>query len=172
MKEIAMDNQSASEENVPVSVKKGPNPIQTFQEEVNRLFHDFFGETLPHLWRTSETYMPFGAYPATDVTETDKGFKITTELPGMDAKDITVTINDGYVTIKGKKEEEKTEEKKGCFRQERSYGEFQRVVALPPHIADADKAEATISKGLLTITTPKKVGVQSKARQLEIKQAA
>jgi HSP20 family protein len=166
-----MTNQS-SEKNVPVSVKNGASPIQAFQHEVNNLFQSFFGETLPHWWRASETYMPFGVTPATDVAETDKDFKITAELPGMDVKDITVTISDDYVTIKGKKEEETKEERKGYYRQERSYGEFQRVVALPPNMANAEKAEASMSKGLLTVTVPKKAGAQSTTRKLDIKHAA
>jgi HSP20 family protein len=165
-----MTNQS--ERNVPVSVKKGASPIQAFQGEINKLFQNFFGETLPHWWRASETWMPFGVTPATDVVENDKDIRITAELPGLDAKDITVSVNDNYVTIKGKKEEETKEEKKGYFRQERSYGEFQRVVALPPEIANTDKAEATMSKGILTITVPKKAGAQPKIRQIEVKQAA
>jgi HSP20 family protein len=167
-----MTSQPSSEKKVPVSVKGGANPIQAFQGEVNKLFQDFFGETLPHWWRTSETYMPFGAYPATDVAETDKDFKITAELPGMDAKDITITISNNYVTVKGEKKEETKEEKNGYFRQERSYGEFQRVVTLPPNLANTEKAEAQMSKGLLTITVPKKAGAEPKSRKLEIKQAA
>jgi HSP20 family protein len=167
-----MTTQPSAEKNVPVSVKKGPSQIQAFQNEVNKLFQNFFGETLPHWWRASESYMPFGVSPATDVVENDKDIKITAELPGLDAKDITVTVNDSYVTIKGKKEEETREEKKGYFRQERSYGEFQRVVALPPDISNTEKAEAVMNKGILTITVPKKAGAQPKSRQLEIKQAA
>lgn len=162
----------SSEKNVPVSVNKGPNPIQAFQEEVNKLFQNFFGETLPHWWRASETYMPFGVCPATDVAETDKNIRITAELPGLDAKDVKVTVSEGYVTIQGKKEEESKEEGKGYFRQERSYGEFQRVVALPPNIANAEKAEASMNKGVLTVTVPKKAGIQPQARQLEVRQAA
>lgn len=167
-----MTNQPSSERNTSVSVKKGASPIQAFQGEVNNLFRSFFGETLPHLWRASETYMPFGACPATDVTETDKDFKITAELPGLDAKDITVTISDDYVTIKGEKKEETKEEKNGYFRQERSYGEFQRVVALPPNHANTEKAEAHMGKGVLTVTVPKKAGVQPTTRKLDVKQAA
>lgn len=166
-----MPNQS-SEKSTSIAVRKGPSPIQAFQEEVNKLFQNFFGETLPHWWRASETYMPFGVSPAMDVIETEKEIKITAELPGLEAADITVSINDSYITIKGKKEEEKKEEKKGYFRQERSYGEFQRVIALPPDIANTEKAEAVMSKGLLVITMPKKAGAQHKTRQIDVKQAA
>jgi len=161
-----------SEKNVSVPVKIGANPVQAFQSEMNKLFQSFFGETLPHWWHTSENWMPFGMSPATDVVENDKDFRITAELPGLEAKDISVAISDGYVTIKGKKEEESKEEKKGYFRQERSYGEFQRVIALPQDIANTEKAEATMSKGILTVTVPKKAGVQPKSRLIEVKQAA
>jgi HSP20 family protein len=162
-----------AEKDVPVAVKNGASPIQAFQNEVNKLFGDFFGETLPHWWRASETCMPFGVCPATDIVETDKDFKVTAELPGLDAKDIAVTVSDGYVTIRGEKKEESGEEKNGYFRQERSYGEFQRIVALPPHLANMEKAEANMSKGLLTVTVPKKASTQSTAtRKLEVRQAA
>lgn len=167
-----MNDKSPPQENASVPVKKGPNPIQAFQEEVNLLFRDFFGETLPHWWRVSETYMPFSIRPATDIVEMDKEYKITAELPGMEERDITVTINDDYVTIKGMKKEETKEESAGFSRQERSYGAFQRVVALPHGLADTEKAEASMSKGILTITVPKKADAKTKGRQIEVKHAA
>ena len=167
-----MTSESPSEKNVPVSVKKGQSPIHAFQNEMNDLFRSFFGETLPHWWRASEDMMPFGVCPATDVTETARDFKITAELPGMDVKDISVTIRDGYVTIKGAKEAESKEEKSGYYRQERSFGEFQRVVALPLNMADEEKAEAHMGKGVLTITIPKKAEAQSTPRTIDIKHAA
>jgi len=162
----------SSEKNVPIVVTKGQNPIQMLQNEINSLFGGFFNETLPHWWRSSESMMPFGLYPATDVTETDKGYKITVELPGMEAKDVNVSVNEGYVTIQGKKEESFKEEKAGYYRQERSFGDFTRIVPLPPHLANMDNAEASTSKGLLTILVPKKADTQSKSRILEVKQAA
>jgi HSP20 family protein len=113
----------------------------------------------------------FNISPATDVAETDKQVKVSVELPGMDAKDVTVAISEGYITIKGKKSEEKKEEKNGYFHQERSYGEFQRVISLPANIS-SEKAEASISKGLLTVTVPKKEGAKTQTRKVEVKQAA
>lgn len=166
-----MASQSSQGKNAP-AIQNSGNPIQAFQREMNDLFQSFFAETLPHLWRSSEAAMPFGIGPATDVIETDKDFKITAELPGMDAENISVTVNDGYVTIKGEKEEEAKEEKNGYFRQERSFGEFQRVIALPQNMADLDKAEANMNKGVLMIRVPKKTDARSKARKLDVKQAA
>ncbi|MBN8531309.1 MAG: Hsp20/alpha crystallin family protein [Alphaproteobacteria bacterium] len=150
----------------PVTVSKGANPIRGFQDEMNKLFADFFGDmSLPSLWKNTEMS------PALDVSENDKEYKITAELPGMDIKDVQISVADGYVTIKGEKKEEKKEEKEGYVRQERSYGSFQRVVALP-ETANLEKAEASIAKGVLSIAIPKKAGAQSKERKLEIKQAA
>lgn len=158
--QVKRDNQRADKRN---------NSVFELQKEVNKLFSSFFGDTLPSLWHSSERMLNIS--PATDVAETDKELRITAEVPGMDVKDVTVTIADDYITIQGKKSEEKKEEKKGYFHQERSYGEFRRVVALPANIS-SEKAEAVINKGVLTVTVPKKEGTQARTRKVEVKQAA
>lgn len=154
--------------NVPVS--RGSNPIVTFQDEMNKLFSDFFGDiSMPSFFRGRDA--AFAVSPAMDVVENDKEFKVTAELPGMDAKDVQINASEGYVTIKGEKKEEKKEEHEGYFRQERSYGSFQRVITLPD-TANFDKAEASFKNGVLTLSVPKNVGAQSKERKIEVKQAA
>lgn len=152
-----------------VPVGKGGNPIVTFQDEMNKLFSDFFGDLSLPQWASNLPAMAVST--ALDVTENDKEYSISVEIPGMDVKDVQITAADGYVTIRGEKKEESKEEKKGYVRQERSYGEFQRVIALGDN-ANLDKAEASVSKGVLTLTIPKKAGAQSKERKIEIKQAA
>lgn len=155
--------------NVPVS--RGRNPIVAFQDEMNKLFSDFFGElSLPN-WSRLAGEQALTLSPAMDVTENDREFKVTAELPGMEPKDVLINASEGYVTIKGEKKEEKKEEREGYFRQERSFGSFQRVVALPD-TANLDKAEANFKNGVLTLSIPKKAGTQSKERKIEIKQAA
>ena len=154
-----------------VPVTRGGNPIVSFQDEVNRLFSDFFGDLSMPSWARLSSEPSLAISPATDVSENDKEFKITAELPGMESKDVQITAADGYVTIRGEKKEEKKEEREGYFRQERSYGSFQRVVALPD-TANFDKAEANFKNGVLTLAIPKKAGAQSKERKIEIKQAA
>lgn len=152
-----------------VPVARGLNPVMAFQDEMNKLFSDFFGEMhLPAWFRDREAA---AVSPAMDVTENDKEFKIAAELPGMDAKDVQIYTVEGYVTIKGEKKQEHKEERKGYFRQERSYGSFQRVIALPD-TANLDKAEAVFKNGVLTLTIAKKPGAQSKERKIEIKQVA
>lgn len=155
-----------------VPVSRGSNPIMTLQDEMNKLFSDFFGETsLPSWWHGESMGKMLSVSPALDVSENDKGFKICAELPGMDISDINITVADGYVTIKGEKKQEEKEEKEGYFRQERSYGSFQRVIALPDN-ANLDNAEANMKNGVLTVSIPKKAGAKSTERKLEIKKAA
>ncbi|HEU5046521.1 MAG TPA: Hsp20/alpha crystallin family protein [Rickettsiales bacterium] len=154
----------------PVAVNRGSNPIVAFQDEVNKLFNEFFGELSFPSWSRA-TAPALTLAPAVDVSETDKEFKITAELPGLNAKEIQVTTADGYVTIKGEKKEEKKEEKEGYYRQERSYGSFQRVVALPD-TANFEKAEASFKNGVLTLTLPKQAGAQAKERKVDVKEAA
>ncbi len=153
-----------------VPVEKGGNPILTFQDEVNKLFSDFFGEVSAPVWqRASQEAVVLT--PAIDVSETDKEYRITTELPGLDVGDVQITAADGYVTIRGEKKAEKKEEKEGYFRRERTYGAFQRVIALPD-TADLEHAEAKMDKGVLTLSIAKKAAAQSKERRIEIKKAA
>ncbi len=168
---MAVRNLFSADRSVPVT--RGENPLINLQEEMNRLFDNFFGGSfLPASWAQFQPIESItGITPAIDVKENDKNIKITAELPGLEAKDVQIQVADHYVTIKGKKEDESKEEKDGYYRKERSYGEFQRVIALPDS-ANGDKAEASLNKGLLTITVPKKPGTEAKPRNLEIKQVA
>jgi HSP20 family protein len=151
----------------PVSIEKGGNPILTFQDEMNKLFAHFFGETAFPNWENNGK--SFAIRTAVDIREGDKSFAISAEVPGMDIKDIHITAKDGYLTIRGEKKEEVVKECDGCFRQERSYGEFQRVIALPD-TANLDGAKAEVDKGVLNIIIPKKAGAESRERRIEINQ--
>lgn len=155
----------------PLNVQRGGNPIVTFQDEVNKLFSDFFGESSLPAWRNLAEHQSTALSPAVDISETDKEYKITAELPGLDVKDVQITAAEGYVTIRGEKKEETREEKEGYFRRERSYGSFQRVIALPD-MANMDKAEAKMDKGVLVVSIAKKAAANPKERKIEVKQAA
>ena len=149
-------------------IRQGVSPVMALQDEMNRLFGDFFGDRVPYFFSQTQQ----GALlPSMDVSETEKEYKITAELPGIDLKDVDITVADGYVTISGEKKEEKKEEKGGYFRQERSYGSFKRTVALPD-TANFDKADAQMKNGVLTVSVPKQAAAQAKSRKLEIKNAA
>ena len=90
------------------------------------------------------------------------------ELPGIDEKDIDVSVSEDVITVRGEKKDEREEEKKGYYLSERSYGSFHRTIPIPPGV-DADKAEARFRKGVLTITLPKTDDAKSKTRRIEVK---
>jgi len=106
--------------------------------------------------------------PAVDVTEDDKAYKITAELPGLDQKDIEVSVTGDVLVIKGEKRQEREEKDKNRYLSERSYGAFQRNFSLPDGI-DRDKIGADFSKGLLTLTLPKTAEAQKQQKKIEVK---
>jgi len=143
------------------------SPFQALSREMNRLFNDF---------RSRFDIEPFGFSrgemgvftPSVDVTENDKEVRITSELPGIEEKDIDITLSKDSVTIKGEKKQETEDKGKDYYRMERSYGSFQRTVPLPAEIDD-DKAQAEFKKGVLRITLPKTAEAQKAHKKIEVK---
>ncbi|MCC7259949.1 MAG: Hsp20/alpha crystallin family protein [Alphaproteobacteria bacterium] len=152
-----------------LSVRRGVNPLFSLQDEINQLFSGFLGNDLPAAWRPAEPTM---VTPLMDVRETEKEITVTAEIPGLKIEDMDISITHNYLTLKGEKREEKTEGEEGSsyYRRERSYGAFQRAVALPD-TADTEKAKAEIRDGVLTVTVPKKQAASGKTRKLEVKAA-
>ena len=93
-------------------------------------------------------------FPKVDVTETKNEFSISAELPGIDDKDIDVTLDDGTLTLKGEKKVEKEDKQGEFYSRERSYGSFQRTFKVPETI-DQDKINASFNKAILTVKLPK-----------------
>ena len=106
--------------------------------------------------------------PAVDIIENERGIVIKAELPGIDPKDVAVTIDNNVLTLKGERHVEKEAKKENFHRMERAYGVFARSFALPEQV-DAAKVTADFKDGLLTITLPKNDA--AKARSIEIKAA-
>lgn len=169
----------------PVEVKKATpaptpaaDPWRAFRNEMDRLFDRFSGFGLPSFRRMfdveptwqSESSFSFAA-PAVDVTEDDKAYKITAELPGIDEKNIEVTVSRDMVTLKGEKHYEKEEKDKNHHISERAYGSFQRSFALADSV-DRDQISADLTKGVLTVTLPKKPEAQQPTKKIEVKAAA
>lgn len=142
------------------------DPFASFQRQMNRLFDDAFSGYLPIARAGNGAALS----PSIDVKETDNAIEVEAELPGVDEKDVQVTLEDDVLTIKGEKKAEKEETKKGYYMSERSYGSFLRSFELPGGI-DADKVKATFAKGVLKVTLPKPVGAQAKTKKIEIKAA-
>jgi len=170
----------------PVEVKKAtpsqpqvPDVWRSFRTEMDRLFDRFSsGFGMPSLrrmfdiepaWRYESS---FGfAAPAIDVTEGDNAYTISAELPGLEAKDLDVSISGDMLVIKGEKQQQKEQKDKNYHMTERAYGSFQRAFALPQGV-DRDKIAADLSKGVLTVTLPKTAEAQKPTKKIEIKAAS
>jgi HSP20 family protein len=157
-----------------------PDVWQSFRGEMDRLFDRFGGSFgLPGFHRRmfdiepawpSESSFSFSA-PAVDVTEDDKAYKITAELPGLEEKNVDITVSGDMLTLKGEKQYEKEEKNENRYLSERAYGSFQRSFALPDGV-DRDKIAADLSKGVLTITLPKTAEALKPQKKIEVKAAA
>jgi HSP20 family protein len=141
-------------------------------EEMDRLFEDYFsrGWMRPFRWEwpsLGEMAKPFeGKMPKVDVIERDDEVIVKAELPGVDKKDLDVSVTENSVTIKGTTSHEEKEEKGDYYRCEISRGAYARTVALPSYV-DADKAKANFKDGVLELKLPKVE--KSKRRSIEIK---
>ena len=148
-------------------------PFETLRGEIDRMFDDV-GRSFWPSWgrplRGAAFEMPSLLTPAVDVVESDKSYEITTELPGMNEKNIEVKLADGVLTIKGEKQQDKEEKQRNYYRRERSYGAFERSFEVPETV-EVDKIEASFSKGVLKLMLPKKVEAQKPAKKIEVKAA-
>jgi HSP20 family protein len=146
----------------------GDNPFAALHHEMDRVFDHFldsFGPLghgpLPRAWG------PAAVEPRFEVTETDDSIQVKAELPGMDQKDVEVTLDEDTLTIKGEKKEEKEQQEKNYHLSEVSYGQFRRVVALPAGI-DKSKAKAAMKNGVLRLTLPKTAESRSRHKAITI----
>ncbi len=148
---------------IPVR-REDVDPFTFLRNEVNRMFDEL---TRSFWWEPFETRRDRFS-PSVDVVENDKEIKITAELPGMDEKDIDVSIQKDVLTIRGEKKEEKEDTGKDYYRMERSYGSFSRSIPLPSEV-DVDKIRAEFRKGLLTVILPKTPEAIKETRKIPIK---
>jgi HSP20 family protein len=105
--------------------------------------------------------------PRIDIKETLKSFEITAEMPGMDRKDIDVSVHDGVLTLSGEKKVEKDEKVMNYHHVERSYGCFSRDITLPDTV-EADTVKATYKNGVLHISMPKNQKAIEASRKIPV----
>ncbi len=111
--------------NLPAGREYEAHPLDVFQREMNRLFDDFFTGTGLKPW--AEEMEALGAFnPQVNMTEDDKSITVSAELPGMDEKDIDISLSKDSLTIKGEKKEENEQKGKESYYMERSYGFIER----------------------------------------------
>lgn len=154
-------------------------PLDSLRREVDRLFDDFGSDFWRSPFRRQALDMEpvfrrefnAGLSTAMDIAEKDNAYEVTADLPGFDEKNIEVKLENGSLCIKGERKSEKEEKKKDYHLTEREFGSFQRRFTLPPGV-DTDKIDARLSKGVLTVSLPKKPEAQKPAKTIEVKAAA
>jgi len=160
----------ATDSKVPVTRERGSVagtgffPYLSLRREMDRLFDDFasgFGRV--PTWYANELM------PSMNVSETEREIEFTAELPGLEPKDVEVTLSDNILTIRGEKKAEKDETKKDYRLVERSFGSFSRSFEVPGG-TDPSAIRASIDKGVLTVTFPKPA--RAAARKIDVKAAA
>jgi len=135
--------------------------VARLRNEMDRLWDDYFGPGRRALQPLEEAWLP-----AVDVAESPDKITVKAEIPGMEAKDIEISMVGDTLTIKGEKKAEREQKEENYHLVERSYGSFSRAMKLPAMV-EADKVEATYKNGVLTVVLPKKEEVKPKA--IEIK---
>lgn len=129
-------------------------------EEMERMMEGFFPRSWlrPFLWERpfmGELALPFeGKLPRVDVIDRDEEVLVRAEVPGVDKKDLEISVSENTVTINGKTNREVKEEKGNYYRCEVTHGAFSRTVVLPGNV-DADKAKTSFKDGILELTLPK-----------------
>ncbi len=162
--------------NVPMQrgVPQIYSPLMQLHQDIDRMLDSVFrGFGLPSMGIDSMLSNENSLLrPNVDIASTDKEYTITVEVPGVDEKDVKLELSqDGTLTIRGEKKQEKEQKDKNYYRVERSYGSFQRVLSLPED-ANRDGIDASFRNGVLTITCPRRAIAQSPAKRIDIKKAA
>jgi HSP20 family protein len=135
--------------------------VARLRNEMDSLFDRFFD------WRPFGQMAEGGVWnPALDVSETPKQVVVKAELPGMDPKEIDISLHDNVLTLTGERKREKEEKEENYHRVERSYGSFTRSFRLPSEV-QPEKVDAAYKDGVLTVRLNKTA--KSAAKKIEIK---
>jgi len=106
------------------------------------------------------------SYPSVDVSETDSEVVVKAELPGMEVRDLEVSVSNNVLFIKGEKKQESEEKDKNTIRRERYFGQFSRSIPLPSQCSEQD-VKARFKDGILAIQIPKDESARSKRINIE-----
>jgi HSP20 family protein len=145
------------------------DPLMQLHHDMNQLLDSFLrGSGFPSLPGLPEKLPSSGFLrPSVDISENKKEYKIRIEIPGVEKEDIQLTLEDDTLIISGEKDIEKEDEEGGYHCVERSYGSFRRLISLPQD-ADQEKLEAKFRNGVLTVTLPRREGVESSVKRIAV----
>jgi HSP20 family protein len=138
-----------------------PFEFDRLRKEMDRVWDSFFEGRPSRRTREEGEWLP-----SLDVSETKSDLVVKAELPGMEAKDIEISLNEGLLTIKGEKKQEREEKEEGYHLIERSYGTFTRSIRLPKDV-QSDKIKASFKNGVLKVILPK--SEEAKKKEIKIK---
>ncbi|MDQ7819090.1 MAG: Hsp20/alpha crystallin family protein [Armatimonadota bacterium] len=133
--------------------------LASLRESMDKLFEEFFSR---------RPRAPVSAWqPAVEVYETDTEVVVRAELPGVDPKNVDVTVTEDTLTIKGEARAEQEERGRNYYRRELRYGSFLRTLPLPAEV-QGDKARASYRNGILEIRVPKSERARPRAVKVEV----
>ena len=147
-------------ERSPASRSDSLHPVVSLHREMNRLFDNVFQGI-----DDSRLFAGRSGWPSMDVEETDKEYRVTAELPGLEERDVEVLVQDGLLTVRGEKKLE-TEAQNRTYS-ERFYGRFERQITLDRDV-DESAVKATFKKGILTVTVPKSARALERSKRIPI----
>ena len=147
-----------------------PDISRLFPRDPWRAMEDFFHDPFAARGALERWFGDFSSsrfQPRIDVVDEGKILRVTVELPGMEREDLTISVEDGALVLRGEKKQDVHSEEDGCYRLERAYGAFTRTIPMPEN-ADPDHALAKFDKGVLTLTVPKQEQQRSTSRTIDI----
>ena len=147
-------------ERSPATRSDSISPVVSLHREMNRLFDDVFrGFDDSRFWGGRS------AWPSVDVEETEREYRVTAELPGLEERDVEVLLQDGLLTVRGEKKSES--ESRNRSYSERFYGRFERQITLDRDVDDS-AVKATFKNGVLTVTVPKSEHSSERSKRIPI----
>lgn len=141
--------------------RRDDDPITRMHRDMTRLFEDFVGAGLPD-WPSPSREMLL--QPEVDIAESKKAYRISVEVPGVEEKDLDLSIEGDTLVVSGEKRQEHEDDEEGFHRVERRYGRFRRLLTLPGD-ADADNIKASFGNGVLRIRIPRSADGEAPGRR-------
>ena len=142
--------------------------MRRIQQEMDRLFSDFWGKTRPMVANAQKEMQRFVRTPITDVFEEDDHVVAKFELPGVEKRDVELNVTADSIEVRVEKSAEKKEDRKGHYRYESMSQTFYRKIPLPTEVIP-EKTEAVFKDGVLTVRSEKAVKKTEKRKKVEVK---
>ena len=142
------------------------DPFRELEEVSNRL-NRLFSRAPAHTGSNQEMMVLADWMPSVDISETDTAYLIKGEIPGVNKEDVKVSIEDGMITLRGERKQEKEDKGKKFHRIERSYGSFVRSFRMPDDV-DESAVKAEFKDGMINVMLPKTAKAKSKAVEVSV----